>query len=223
MKLINSLMKFEIVTEEGYFNSLIIENRDFFRSAIQDIYSQINGREGNFVLSENNKIIDFSKNAELITQFVPFESNSKKLITKLYSSIKSSVTEPDIYMKIAEIKSNIFRYMDSIANEFDFNVKYNEDFDITVLLKMVDLKFESEYETLSENVLEYILNSEGLEGSKLHILVNFRSYVNKDELECFCTTLVKHNISLLLIDNFEYEKFDCEKRVIVDEHFCEIY
>ena len=223
MKLINSQMNFQIVTEEGYVNSLVIENRDFFRSAIQDIYDQINGREGSFVLSENNKIMDFSKSTELITQFVPFEINSKRLITKLYNNIKTAVMEPELYREMYEIKSNVCRYMDSIVNELDFNIKYNEDFDVTALLKVMDMRFEDEYDTLSDKVMEYIMNVEKLEGSKLHILVNFRGYVNRREVECFCETMIKHNINILLIDNVEYDKFNFEKRIIVDEQLCEIY
>ena len=41
MKLINSTMNFQINTEEGFINSLVIENRDFFRSAIEDIYNAL--------------------------------------------------------------------------------------------------------------------------------------------------------------------------------------
>src|SRR5699024_5626308 len=97
------------------------------------------------------------------------------------------------------------------------NIKYNEDFDVTALLKVMDMRFEDEYDTLSDKVMEYIMNVEKLEGSKLHILVNFRSYVNRREVECFCETMIKHNINILLIDNVEYDKFNFEKRIIVDE------
>lgn len=223
MKLINSTMNFEIMTEEGYINSLIIENKDFFRSAIGDIYNQINGGDGNFILSENNIIEDFSKKAELITQFVPFDINSKRLITKLHSNIKTAVTEPELYIEMQEVKSTLYRYMDRIINELDFNLKYSDNFDITALLKIMDVKFEDNYETLSEKVMEYIMNIEKFEGSKLHILVNYRSYINSEEFESFCTTLIKHNINLLFIDGYEYEKFNWEKRVIVDKNLCEIY
>lgn len=223
MKLINSTMNFQINTEEGFINSLVIENRDFFRSAIEDIYNQTEGGEGRFVLSENNRIINMSKGADIITQFIPFDINNRRLITKLYNNIKTAVEEPELYMKMCEMKSSVSKYMESIINELDFNITYNEDVDISAFLKALDVRFEDGYESLTDKVLEYITNVEKLEGSRLHILVNFRSYVNDEEIKFFCETLAKHNIKLLLIDNCEYNKLDVEKRVVVDEQLCEIY
>ena len=64
-------------------NTIVIENPSFLYKLVNLLRQQIEGLDGNAVLSDDGKILDFSKSIELLTQFVPFSLNQKNLITKL--------------------------------------------------------------------------------------------------------------------------------------------
>lgn len=81
----------------------------------------------------------------------------------------------------------------------------------------------NEYETLSEKIIDYMLNVRQFEGEKLFILVNYRNYVVKSEAEAFIKTIIGHKIKLLLIEGSEREKLRNENRIIIDTDLCEIY
>lgn len=56
----------------------------------------------------------------------------------------------------------------------------------------------------------------------MFVFVNLREFYNEEDVEKFVNTVVAHKYSILLIDNKEYQKIDCEKRLIIDADRCEI-
>lgn len=77
------LPPFEILDEK--VNVLAIEKPSAFYEFSEELYGQIEGDDGEIVLSDEFSIIKLSAKAELIKEFVPFETNNKRLINKLYS------------------------------------------------------------------------------------------------------------------------------------------
>lgn len=223
MKLVHPELSSMIIFDENVVNELIIENERFFYYTVNDIYSQINRLSGDYVLSERDEPIDFSKHAELITQFIPFEMNKKPLLTKLYSNMKETSVLSEHYLNTSQIMQEICRYLNGITDETDCNVTFDNAFDISGLFKAVNLRFSDEYEALSEKIIDYMLNVRQFEGEKLYVLVNYRNYVSKSEAEAFVKTVIGHKLKLLLIEGGERERLLCTNRIIIDNELCEIY
>lgn len=222
MKIAHPELSSPIKFEESLINMLVIENSAFFYSAVSDIYNQINHTAGKFALSRNNTLLDFSEEAELITQFVPFELNKRSLVTKLYSKIKDISISPEFYIRTAEMSGEICRYFRTLAQELDNDINFDCDVDINGLCKAMSLRFNEDCESLSEKIAEYILNVRQFEKKNLFILVNFRDYVNTLEIEQFYKTMVGHKFNILLIESHEHDILPLEKRIIIDNDMCEI-
>ncbi len=63
-------------------NSLIIENPKLFYRLLTDMQEQMEGSEGKTVVSDQDIVLPFSKNVEILSQFFSFNLSKKNLITK---------------------------------------------------------------------------------------------------------------------------------------------
>lgn len=222
MKFVYPVADLSIDIEEYVINTVIIENPKLFYSLSEDLYNQINGSDGVAVLSSNNVPIQMSKKAVIITQFIPFTINQKELTNKLYAILKKTALSDEKYLFTNSILSDIEKYLFNIFGDFNSEFELKPNMDITSILKMFDVKFSEENLSLSEKVLNYMLNMTEYTGKDFFITLNIRSYISTDEIKLLYETLIGHNIKLLAIEQKEHILLDCEKRVIIDNDMCVI-
>lgn len=215
-------LKMIIENNEFSVSILVIENEIFFCNTVQDIYAQINGSDGKYVLSDNNETISWSKNAELITQYVPFEINKKNLLTKLYSKLKTEALKEN-YAETCELSGKISEYILKISHAVDAEIVFDENPDISGLFKLANVQFEEMGESIAEKMISYMLNVKELEGDKLFIAVDLKSYLDKEKLTEMYKTVFLHKLHLLLIESTDKETLKGEKKYIIDKDLCEIY
>lgn len=79
MKLVHSELGIKIVIVENRANVLVVENPMIFRKIIEDVLNQINGFDGELVLSTDDKLLALSKNIELVIDPFNIDLNSKKI------------------------------------------------------------------------------------------------------------------------------------------------
>ena len=89
MKLVERELGLEIQLKENIVSVIVIEDVSLRLSIIEELYSQIMGKEGNWLLVENEKNYEISKKADLILEPFSLELNNKKAKTKLYQDIKT--------------------------------------------------------------------------------------------------------------------------------------
>ena len=221
MKLAHPELKMIIEDRENTVNVLVIENENFFCRTVQDIYAQINGLDGDYVISENNEPVQWSRNSEMITQYVPFDINKKSLLTKLYGKLKKEALE-NHYMESCEISGRISEYIAKLSNEVNAEVVFDAGIDISGIFKLVNLKFE-ESGSIAEKMISYMQNVRELEGEKWFIAVGLKSYLNKNELTEMYRDVFLNKLKLLLIESCDKETLEGEKKYIIDKDLCEIY
>ncbi len=214
---INKAIEFE----EGYVNCLVIENQKLFSSLIEDIYNQIEGNEGFSVLSLNYTPVDMSKYAELITTFIPFDMNRKTLLNKILSALEKTALDEGNYYKTTMLLSNIESYISDLTYELPCQIDCNR-MTVSSLLKFAGIHISGEVGNSIENIVDYMELVREFEKDKLFIFVNMRSYFENQAMAEFFKTVIFHKYKVLLIDGFEHQKLDNEKRVIIDSDLCEI-
>lgn len=222
MKLAHPDINTLIELEEGMIYIFSIENPRFFFSVIADLYAQTCKGVGRFVLSENNSPIDISSNAELITQLIPFEVNRKSLLTRLYSKIKEEAFNEVNYLATSELIATIGKYFYSLSENADGQIVFDDEADFSALLKATGARFQEDYDSLSEKLLDYMLNVRQYEKDKLFIFVNLKSYIGADEIKGFYKMIILHKLKVLLIESVTRDKEEYEKRLIIDIDLCEI-
>ena len=209
-------------TEYGKISTLVIENQSFFREVTEDICNQIAGDKGRSVIGNGgDKPLDFSKNAELLSAFVPFEINKKTLVSKITSALEREAQNGYQYDKTMSLLTEIEKYMEDISSSFDCNLYFTK-ITSSALIRAVGVEIADDYLSLAEKIIDYMELVREFDRDKLFFTVNLRSYIDDTETEYFMKTAIIHKYNLIMIENKEYNILENENRRIIDVDLCEI-
>ncbi len=208
-------------TEEDSIHCIVIENQELLYRICTDVFQQINGFEGDVIVSIKDKPVDLNKNVELLTQFVPFDINRRTLLSKLTASAEKIAVSPEMHEKTMMEMAHFENYLLNIINELPGNVEFAK-FTVSSLLKATGLQFEEEYTSLGEKLIDYMELTRTYDRDKLFVLVNLRSYIADRECELFLETVKRKMLHVIMIDNIEHTLLARENRYIIDQDLCEI-
>ena len=223
MMLIHNDYSFKIRFEDEFAYSLTVENNNAFAQILNDLYEQIIGCDGKFVLSEDNAPIKIEKKIDLLVQFVPFEPDKKGLTTKLYTVLRKKALSSTMYCETQKLTADVLRYIDMLTSELNISTEHLADMDVSSFFKAVDLRVGDSCATLPERIIDYFIASNELVGERLFVTVNLKSYLNNENLTDFIKSVVMHKIKLLMIENTYRTPVKNEKSIVIDNCFCEIY
>lgn len=200
--------------------TLVIEAPSFLRAFLQDLYDQIDGMEGEMVLSEQDKQLAIGNWVEVMDNFLNFDMNKKHLLNKIIGQMEKIAGSDVFFLKTADILQRLEAYTSELAFSFDCDIVCGH---CTVggLLKGMGVTVRDEYEDPLERLIDYMELVREFERDKLFIYVNLRSFFSDAEVEGFLRTALDHGYRILLIDAQSHEKLSLENRITVDNDLCE--
>lgn len=208
-------------TNIGKVNTIVIENQKLFYKIIDDIQSQIDGFDADSVLSDNGKLLDYKRHAELLIQFIPFSINHKTLLNKIAKELEKRALTSENYERTMKMVAEVQRYLFEVAFELQGNLDFS-NCNITNLIKSSNMELMDDYNSLGEKLIDYIELVREYDKEKMFFLVNLRSYMDDWETYQFLDTIIRQQYHVILIENQEYSFLDNEKRIIIDKDLCEI-
>lgn len=210
-----------IDTESGQLNTIVIEEPNCFREIIEDIYQQIQGAAGRITVSEKGKILSVPKKVELLTQFIPFEINTKNILNKVTAALERAALTEEYYEQSMQILSRIEYLLNDLCCFSSCDVVFTK-LNIGAIIKAVSPELCCDEDSLTERVLHYLEVSRELDGDKLYIIVNMRSFVPDNDMELYAQTVLSHGYHVLHLESSAKAIIPSEKRVLIDADLCEI-
>ena len=181
---------------------------------------QADGHDGKFILSKDDKILDFSKNVALIYNLFELDSNRKKLINRLYEKLKKRIFESDLHMRYQSILADMERFVNDLEGLSEYMLQYSLDIDVTHFLKFMDVRIAEEEQTFLERLSDHLKLLVDLLGVELIILVNLRSCLDEAEAVQLYEMINYYKIPVLLLESAEREMIKYEHRYIIDSDLC---
>lgn len=221
MKLVHFDLNEPILEEKFKFTEWIIESPAAFTEYIQELGRQIAGEEEQFVLSENNKEMSLVKKADLIINPFAVNVNARKILNKLYSELSIISKEEQMYLKTMELFRHIQEYMMELEQCTDYILEYDQDFEISVVLKAVNVRYETKETDFLERLIQYIKIMAAV-GVKLFIFVNLRSYLSDYQMKEIIKETQYQEVQCLFMENQQRSCIEGGKRCILDKDRCEI-
>lgn len=221
MKLVHFDLNEPILEEKFKFTEWIIESPAAFTEYIQELGRQIAGEEEQFVLSENNKEMSLVKKADLIINPFAVDVNARKILNKLYSELSIISKEEQMYLKTMELFRHIQEYMMELEQCTDYILEYDQDFEISVVLKAVNVRYETKETDFLERLIQYIKIMAAV-GVKLFIFVNLRSYLSDYQMKEIIKETQYQEVQCLFMENQQRSCIEGGKRCILDKDRCEI-
>lgn len=224
MKLVHPDIESQIEFNENEIQILVIENKSAFAKYTKMLFDQVNGVEGEFVLSNEGKLQKISKSMDILFDYYSLQVNSRKVLPKLYANVKIEMNSGEYYKTTTELASIICNYFEEIIDVMQLPLEYNANFDLSGILKVVDMRIHSDPETLTEKLIDYMLAMKEFLGVNYFIFVGLKNYFPKEELEQLYQEIAYQKYGVLLIEGDAREKsMQYENYHIIDQDLCEIY
>lgn len=209
------------LSKEDKINVLQIENQDLFLELLTDLNSQLNGNDGLAILSLDNQPISISSNLELLSNFISFTINSNLLSTELHNRLNAISLNEDNYLESKTLEMELVNYILKLNSEIDFDLKFDNEINLKKLLKLIQVQFGEDMESLSEKLIEYMKIVREFDKDKCFVLINVRNYINNHEIEEFYKLILYNKFKVLLVNGGDHKKSIYEEKFVVDFDFCQ--
>ncbi|MEI6521304.1 MAG: type II-A CRISPR-associated protein Csn2 [bacterium] len=224
MKLAYPILSKPIEIPDNKTAVLVIENQMLYAKVLFELISQLNGNEGEFVLSRNDAIINIAKEAELVIDPFMMDINQRKVITRLHQMLNTLAMNEDNYQKTMRLSSEMQQYIEDIVTTTDYELEYNQTIDAAMIFKITDVKIAVSSERLAEKIIDYITVMTDLFKTACFIFVNLKSFINDEDMANLYKHFAYKKICVLLIENITRDtKYEHEIIRIIDHDMCEIY
>lgn len=223
MKLAHSEISFCIDFDKTEIPVCIIESPKRWREIQKKLSTQYPGEDGEWVLSDHDKELNFSKTVEMIFNPLQLDENQRKLVTAFLKSFAEKAVNESHWRESQELNSIIQTFFGKMETEYSFGYHINAETDFSALAKAMGLQIETQYETDLERLLQYCIMIKELTKIKLFIFWNLRNYFTQTELKLFYEEIRRRDWKVLLMENHLEQMIDGEKWYIIDKDNCEIY
>lgn len=203
-----------------WVSTLVVEEPNFYRKFLLDLYGQLEGEEGQLVLSEKNTVLSIRANVELLDNCLQFDMNRKLLLGKIGTVMERTAVSESFFLRTSEMLCQLETYMDELAFSLPCDVIY-EKCTVAGLIKAMGIRVRDDYEDPLERLLDYMELVREFDKDKLFIIVGLRSFFSSEALARFAETVVGHGYKVLLLDSVEGDKFPLEQRLTIDKDLCE--
>lgn len=212
----------QLSTQEYEVAEWIIESPDSFSRYIEEMQRQIEGQDGGFVLSFNDKEVSIPKHVEMIINPLMVDVNDKKILARIYSELVNLANGEEMYLKTREMVALLQQYFLELEYHYDSMLVTDDEFDLQGMFKTLGVKVETSSANCFEKILQYLKLVSGILSKKLIILVNIRSYLSPEKMEHLIQFAQYNEIQLLLIESMQRTFTDVTKKFIIDIDGCEI-
>ena len=223
MKLIHFGLSGTLLDDGIDFAEWIIESPESFSGYVLELSTQIDGNEGQFVLSDKNKELDLEKKAELIFNPFTVDINERKILNKLYMELSDLSKEEEMYIKTVELLRHLQEYMLELEQCTEYILEFDQETDMSALLKAVNIHYETRDMDFMERLVQYMKVLAVVVGIKVFMFVNLRSYLTDHQMQEVMKEMKYQNIKGLFIESQQRSCMEGVKQYIIDVDRCEIY
>ena len=171
--LVNTFYNLELRLIENAITVLSVEAPSAYQKIMHDFWQQYNGNEGSFILSENGKELKIQKNVECIYNPFSVNLNDKKILTKLYHEL-SLQSDSLLQEDGIELRESIISYFDKLLNTVPYAITYNFEFELSSIIKALDVQTDSTADTLTEKLCSYMNLLQQLCGISIFVISNLK-------------------------------------------------
>ena len=190
---------FETLDFEKGSQTLVVENVELLRTIILQLKFQINNKIGDFILSDNDAILDISKNILLITDVFEISSLSKQLKNKLQQYVESSYDNDALFQ---DVYDKLIEFGDDLINSAPYPLCFSQSLTKIDIIKMLDIQLEHNYSSLLEELIDYIDIFSQIIKTKLFVFISLRSFLTDEEFNNFMKIMDYKGIRVLLIERY---------------------
>lgn len=222
MKMIYYDYNIEVELNYGEITSIVIENPMLLDSFVVSLYNSLNKKEDKINVLENFEKIDYIKMTDVIFSPLELTYDKRDVQKKLIQNILVEIDGSDLSYKFIEICSNFLENLDKIRMNSEYEIDFDENFEMRKLLQCFDIHLQEPEGNFVERFVEYISVMSKLVSKQIFILVGCSNYINEKDYELLEKHVAYESIAVLQIEGKENTLRNAKNQYIIDEDLCEI-
>ena len=183
---------------------LIIKNPKLMGDFAYNLNSIVKNSEenGDYVLSENNSVLEISKCVSILIDFFNIQIGSKAL-KLLYSEIESAISDDyELKISVQDTLNSVTQMLNPYFQSYDLDLSYNTPTSISAYLKFISLRFEEGVFQSTLAALEFYIDVVSMfDRDKLHILFNTSKYLGSDEYSTLISYISNKKAKVLFVES----------------------
>ena len=221
MKLINNKYNFSFEFNENLINVLVCENEKIYNDIVTDLYKLETESDlySSFVLSNEEKHLDFNNNCEIIFNPFKIDINNKKNIEKMYHQLSKYMCLDNMYIEKNEIMEKLFIYINKLSLLSECEITHNDKIDDKSILKFMGIELDNDG-GFDDRLLNYMRVTNRLQGNKLYIFINLKSFIALESILRMYKDIEYNKLNILLIENIDRGMVKNENKIIIDRDGC---
>ena len=222
MKLVYPEWEQTIEFHENRIPVVVLEAPKYYRRIIGEISDQNGDGCGRFVLSDNDKEIEFKKYVQIILSPYAINTDDGRIVKRIYKQLEEVALEEEL-LETREISGRITEYLYRLMGYYNYDLSCDETIDLQTLFKSAGIRPSFDSSDVLQQIVDYYELVRDSLGIRLFIMINFRTLLTREELEDFYATIANKKISVLLLENrINGGKIDCEDVLTIDSDLCEL-
>ena len=219
MRIIYSKYGIDLYLEENKITTIVIENPLVMSEVIRNISRQVNGEDGEWILSEQDKIFSVEKSGIFLDNPLMVNSNEKRILTRLYKEL-SEQANTLMYEDYTRINSYIVSFLERLLDIVPYHLDMEVDMDLTGILKLYGVKIESEGVSVLEALLDYLRALSCICNIRVAFILNVKQFLTLEEVRQLYEFCFYEKMYLINLEGQKNYNLDQEKCVIIDKDLC---
>ncbi len=199
-----------------------IESPRLMRKYLGNLIHQTISREGEFVLSDQGKEVEISKNVDIVLNPFEVDVNDKKCINKIYSELRELAYGEKYYLRSQQLFGMITNFLLELEQESSVNLSFGE-LDFIQLLKAMGVKCDDSDNGLVGRLGQYLQVISRILNKRVVVFVNLSAYLEQKELILLLEQAFYLKIYVVLIEKDDICLAFPKKTYIIDSDGCEIF
>lgn len=221
MKLAHPGLAAPIAFEENVIPVLVVENGAMLRKLLAELQDKVEGMGSEFVLSDEEDILDFPRNVEWVRDplVLPFDSRRFVSPVEKAAAAECAAYEAELtplFQKLSELAA-------AIAAGLSFDVVYAPPDRVESLIKCLNFRLDRSDMELPEQVLVYCRLCRAFFNKRLFVFYGLKGYLTDEEALLLYKNMCYEKMQMLLIEPCQRETIRPFERVtIIDRDLCEL-
>jgi CRISPR type II-A-associated protein Csn2 len=130
------------------------------------------------------------------------------------------LSKENLYKEQVDFNAHIIDFLQKICDLTPYHLSFTQEFFSLDIIKLANVKIETEEMTMLENLVNYIGLLGELGVRDAFVFVNLKSYLPDRDIERLYEYAGYHKIRMLLIENVERSRLKTENVTVIDVDKC---
>jgi len=221
MKLSTDLFNASLDFDESNIWTLIVENPVVLRRVILGLQDLGDSKQDSFLVYDDGRLLPLQDTLEVIQSVLPFDLNTKELISALVKRMEKKALTPEWYLETQQILQSTSLYLGKIAENLPTGILFDK-LTPSSLLKAAGPEILADDTRLHCCLIQYMRLVRELIHDKIFVFLHLEELLAPEECNTFINEIRLNHLNVILLESRLHPDTTQTHTLLIDNDLCEI-